>query len=120
MNPKEEAYLISLREDLKVVGDYIKEVSEGVLENKISKYPIFVAHNQPTLPIGKAIVDSEKTKTNWSFNASLLEELFTKQVVTKEKIEPFKTAFKDPKEFACFFLLTNDVQNFVFVPYAGE
>ena len=52
----------------------------------------------------------------WTIHASSLEELVAKQVVGEEKVADFKQVYKDPKEFACVFVIRKIGATFVFLP----
>jgi len=110
----------SLDQDIPVYEDYLKEISEQVLREKISKYPLFIAHKEPAIALGRPIIVSEKAKTNWSINASIAEELFSKNILGQEKLDDFKTAFKDPKTHILFFILTPKEMKFLFRPYTTK
>lgn len=112
--------MMSLREDLKVVGEYFQDIAQQMIEHNITRYPIFIAHKETAIQLGKPIIDSEKSKTNWSFNASLVEEMINKGIVEKANIDTFKDVYKNPKENACIFLATPEQMDFIFCPYDLE
>ena len=112
--------LFMIRADIKNIGPYLKKIAEQVLKEKISKYPIFVAHIEESVALGRFILDKKTTQTNYSYNVSLLEEMVKKELLDTNKIDDFRAAFKDPTEYACFFLLTPDEMSFVFCPYDLE
>lgn len=130
MNPKEEqngnasnidesekALLKSINDDVQLIGDYLREVSAGITENKISNYPIFVVHKEEYIPLGKMIINAEMTKTNWSFNASFAEDLVSKEVLQADRFEDFKKVYKEKTNHACLFVLSEALQKFIFSPY---
>ncbi|MBR9919658.1 MAG: hypothetical protein GYB31_02400 [Bacteroidetes bacterium] len=96
---------------VKVLG----KAADTVLDQDVSEYPIFVAH-QHTVDIGLPLVDREKTKGNWSLNVSTLEEFVTKQIIEPDKIEGFKGVYKDPTEYVCLFVLSELGATFIFLP----
>ncbi len=109
--------LFKLREDVKIVGPYLKQVSEEIRTQKVSKYPIFIVHQEKAIRLGKMILDKENSRTYWSYNASLLEEFVQKNFVAENNLEEFKKVYKSPDEYMCFFLLTPEDMNFVFCPF---
>ncbi len=109
-----------LREDMKIVGNYLQKVGDEVVKNEVSKYPIFLAHRESAIKLGKLILDKESTRTHWSYNVSLLEELVKEGFVAQEKTAEFRALYKSPKDFACFFVITPEDMNFVFCPYDME
>lgn len=114
------AIMKSLDQDLPVYEDYLKEISEQVLKEKISKYPLFIAHKEDAIALGRPIIIKSKTKTEWSINATVAEELFSKKILAEEKIDEFKQAFKDPKTHILLFILTPEEMNFLFRPYTTK
>lgn len=120
MPEKPEQNMMSLREDMKVLGEYLQEIAQQLNEQNITRYPIFIAHKEAAIQLGKPIIDAEKSKTNWSFNASMLEEMVRKNIVEQDKLEDFREVYKNPKETACIFLATPEQMNFVWCPYNLE
>lgn len=114
---KTEQLLDSLREDIMVYGDYLKEISEACRKEKISDFPIFVAHQEPSISLGQAIIIKEQSQTAWSINASHLEDFVNRNLVDHEKELNFTQIYKDPDAFVCVFVLTPEFSNFIFCPY---
>jgi len=111
---KKAERFIKLRMELK---DYVKplgEASDIMLDQEVTKYPIFVVHQQE-IEIGVPIMDREKIAGNWSVNASSLEELVTKQIVHNDKLQEFIKNFKDPKDFICIFSLSELGAQFIYL-----
>ncbi len=117
IDEQEKALLKSIHEDVEQIGDYLNQVSAGITTNKISNYPIFVVHKENYLPLGKMIINAEMTKTNWSFNASFAEDLVSKEVLQADRFEEFKKVYKERKNHACLFVVSKELQKFVFSPY---
>jgi len=113
----QEYELMSLRQDMKSVGEYLKDVSEQIIENKISNYPVFIVHKEEAIQLGRPLIIAEQTKTNWSFNASFIENLIKKGILDYEKLPDFQNIYKNPKEFACIFMATPQFMNFVWCPF---
>ena len=108
--------LESLRKDLKIYKDSIKEVAAEILSSGVSKYPIFVAH-QHEVRLGEIILDKDDLGTDWTINASTLEEFVEKNVIQKNKKELFKKNYKDPKKQICLFVIVKEGANYVYIPY---
>jgi hypothetical protein len=108
--------LKSLENDIRFYNDAIKEVAFEILENDVSEYPIFVAH-QNIIDLGEMILNSEDFNKGWSVNASILEDFVEKGLVLKDKVAEFKRVYKDPKKHICIFLVTEESANFIFIPY---
>jgi len=109
----------SLEEDLQYYRDAIKEVADEVLNNNLSEYPIFIAHEVP-ISIGELILDKQDFERNWSISAITLEEMVEANVIEQDKKEDFKQVYKDPRQYICVFLISEKGGNFVFYPYQQE
>jgi hypothetical protein len=105
-----------LEEDIYYYAKAIKEVALEILENKISSYPVFVAH-QHEVDLGEPILDKNDFQRKFSINASILEELVEKKIIDSDKTDAFKTIYKDPELFICIFLVMENSGNFIFLPY---
>lgn len=108
-----------LEADIKSHASLLYEAAQTIIVQNISNYPIFVAH-QHTLNMGIELIDSATTRSNWSINASTLEEFATKGIVTEDKIEAFTNIYKNPNEFVCIFLLESNNAEFIFYPYEEQ
>lgn len=108
--------LKSMEKDIRFYNDSIKEVAFEILDDKISDFPIFIAH-QNIIELGEMILNKEDFDKDWSISAAILEEFIEKGLVLKEKAAEFKRVYKDPKKNICIFLVTEELANFVFIPY---
>lgn len=111
-----ESPLKSLKKDLDFYSDSIAEVAQDILEEQLSAYPIFVAH-QHELALGELILDKNELGTDWSIHASTIEEFLEKNLIKEDKQAFFKAKYKDPKSFMCLFVVVPEGANFVFYPY---
>ncbi len=114
---KKETPLTSLQADLKLYNESIREVAVEIMVEGISSYPIFVAH-QHEVSLGEMILDRRDLNTDWTIQASTLEEFVEKGVIKKTLQERFIKAYKNPHNFMCLFVVVPEGANFVFVPYA--
>lgn len=108
--------LKSLEKDISFYSESIKEIAFEILENKVSDYPIFIAH-QNIIELGEMILNKDDFNKAWSINASILEEFIEKGLVLKDKSSEFKKVYKDPKKNICIFLVTEELANYIFIPY---
>lgn len=115
MDSQNKKALLTLEADLKKYRPMFKNASDAIMEQDISNYPIFVAHQADPV-LGISLLNRHKSNTNWSFNASTLEEFATKQIVQMSKVEDFKEIYKNPKEFICVFILEEALGQFIFYP----
>ncbi len=108
--------LKSLKLDLDFYADSIKEVSDEMLAEAYTKYPIFVAH-QHTVSIGELLLDKAELQTQWSINVSSLEEFLEAGIIKEDRKDYFVKHFKKAEDFMCLFVVVPEGANFVFYPY---
>ncbi len=104
-----------LEQELFIYNNMMSEAVEILLANEISKYPIFVAHQQE-MEIGILLSDREKVSGNWTIHLSTLEEFSSKQIISSEKINDFKATYKSPETYLCVFVLSELGAQFYFFP----
>ena len=89
----------SLHDDLDICRDYIRQIALGIIRGNVSKYPIFIAkRGENDIDLGLPIINRADFDIAWNFNASHLEEFVNKGIVSKEKLEEFKKAYKNPEQ----------------------
>lgn len=111
-----EKLLKVLKDDLKFYAEMIKEVSTEMIKGKFTQFPVFVAH-QHEVKLGEPILLKEDYARDFSVNASTLEELTEKKLILPEKVNEFKTSYKNPNEFMCVLLITVAGAHFIYIPY---
>ena len=111
--------LESLKKDLLIYNDAIKEVAEQIIKENYSKYPIFVAH-QHEVALGEVILNKDELDTQWTINATTMEELEDKGLIRPDRTDDFIENYKSPKKYMCIFLVTELGGNFVFMPFKTE
>ena len=112
---KAESYL-QLEIELDIFRKLMTQASKVILDKDVSEYPIMVAHQQE-LELGMPIFKREENEgTKWSIHASTLEEFVSRQIVFPEKVEDFKSNFKDPSTNVCVFVLSELGAEFIFLP----
>ena len=116
---KHAAELQELNQNLNIYKESIREISEEIIDNQVSKYPIFIASREET-NLGKKIIDKEELALEWSINASTLEEFVRRKIVLENKLEAFKKSYKDPRKFLCVFTLLTENAGFIYLPYDEE
>lgn len=110
-------YLGTISRDFVKVSDTLKEASYQIRKRGFSQYPIFPVCKTDQ-PIGQLLIDSSEVGTEWKYYASYLDEFIQRDLV--KEAEAFKTAFKDPDEFCCLFVVDTDFTNFVFIPFPED
>jgi len=116
---KHAAELQELNQNLNIYKESIREISEEIIDNQVSKYPVFIAAREET-NLGKQIIDKEELALEWSINASTLEEFIRRKIVLENKLEAFKKSYKDPRKFLCVFALLTENAGFIYLPYDEE
>lgn len=107
---------IQLEEELEQYKKIMAAASDSILDGEVSKYPIFVVHQQ-VFEVGVLLSSADSDDdSSWSLHASTLEEFAAKQIISMEKAEDFIKVFKDPKDHFCVFVLSELGANFVFIP----
>ena len=103
-----------LEEELKLYIPTLFETMEKIIDQDVSDYPIFVAH-QHEVEIGLPMINKDETSGKWSINVSTLEEFVTKQIIQTDKVQAFKKVYKDPESYLCMFVLSELGAQFIFL-----
>jgi len=114
--PPRKSPLVSLEKDLSLYADSIKEVAIDIMVEGISSYPIFIAH-QHEVNFGEIILNREELNTNWTIQASTLEEFVQKGIIHPDKKAHFIKSYKKPENYMCLFVIVPEGANFVYYPY---
>lgn len=113
-----EQIIESVQNDVRQFEEQFKVLSNLVLDQKISKYPIFIAHREKAIAIGRPYINAEKEGSQWSFNISHLEEFAHKSLIQAEKLVLFKESYKEPRKNVCLFIISGEKDGgFAFYPY---
>ncbi|MBT8234370.1 MAG: hypothetical protein HKO66_15260 [Saprospiraceae bacterium] len=112
---KDVEKLMFIEKELRNYEALLSKAADSILEENISKYPIIVAHKQK-IALGVPLIDRLKSETNWSVNASTLEEFYSKKLIVESKIDEFRKTYKDPKTHLCLFVLSDIGAQFLFIP----
>lgn len=108
-------YLGTISEDFVKIADTLKEASYQIRKAGF-ELPIFPISHEP-IPIGQLLIPKGKLSLDWNYYASFLDEFVQRELVGKEKVDDFKSTYKDPDEFCCLFVVDKEFTNFVFIPY---
>lgn len=117
--PKKESPLKSLKVDLDFYAESIKEIAVEIMAEGLSAYPIFIAH-QHEVALGELILDKAELGTNWSIQASTLEEFVERGIIKEDRKAHFIKHYKKPEDFMCVFVVVPEGANFVFYPYKRD
>lgn len=119
MQVQADKLLNEIKEDLNFYSEAIKEVSDEMLNERLTEYPIFIAH-QHEVHAGELILDRQELGRYWSINATTLEELEQKGFFNKERTQYFKKIFKNPRSYMCVLLITSLGGNVLFHPFPAS
>ncbi len=111
-------YLGTISKDFVKVSDTLKEASYQIRKGGFD-FPIFPT-SQEDQPIGQILLNKSDLGLDWNYYASFLDEFIQRELVAKDKEEAFKSAYKDPDEFCCLFVIDKDFTRFVFIPYPED
>lgn len=121
MDPKEhltiKKQIKELNEDLALHKLMIKNIAMVIIEEEVSNYPIFVAHREDDLDLGKPLIYRNENENNWNINVSHLEEFVNKNIINEAMVENFKTVYKNAEQYMCLFVIENEAVNFMFKSY---
>ena len=107
--------ILMIEKELKVYNHIISQAKQTILDQDVTKYPIFVA-SKSTIELGINIIDHHTTTALWSINASSLEEFVAKNVIDSAKIDNFKQTFKNVDTFNCYFIVSDIGNQFAYLP----
>jgi len=113
---KKVSPLVSLEKDLELYAGSIREIALEIIAEGVSQHPVFVAH-QHTVSIGEMILDKDELNTNWTIQASMVEEFIEKGIIKPELKELFLKNYKNPEDYMCVFVIVPEGANFIFYPY---
>ena len=105
---------LDLEKELKPYKKILAQAADVILDEGVSKYPIFVVHQQE-IEMGVLLIEASD-KFHWSVNASTLEEFVTKEIIFHKKAPDFISTYKDPEQHLCLFVLSELGAQFVFMP----
>ncbi|MGB0839579.1 MAG: hypothetical protein ACPGXL_05540 [Chitinophagales bacterium] len=114
-----EQILESVEQDVRLYETTLKHLADAVLEQNISKYPIFVLHREQSgITLGRPVIDANQMNSQWSVNASVAEEFLKKKIIQPTKKEEFRKIYKNPRKYACLFVVSGEADaGFAFYPY---
>lgn len=90
------------------------KAADTILDQEVSSYPIFVIPNKE-VSLGVPLVEGKDQK-EVRIHASTLEELATKNIIAMEKVDRFRQVYKDPSDYLCLFVITEQQADFIFLP----
>lgn len=107
--------LADIQEQLLQIKPLLRQASEIILTEDVSRYPIFIV-NEEEIPLGIQILRREDaTEFNRNVHASTLEEFYVKKMIQEDKVEDFKQAYKSADTHLCIFWATDETARFIFI-----
>lgn len=101
---KKEVYLERFGEEINQYHALMQEAFEGVINEGVSNYPVFIFHQQE-VNVGLPIADRHDIAGEWSVNISTLEEFYIKGLVVMEQVEEIKAKIiGHPPQYCCLVL----------------
>lgn len=110
--------IAQLKESFPRFVNLLNKSLDVILEQKISKYPVFI-FSQNEIDLGVKIYE-KLNESDFNVRISTLEELVSRQVISEEKIADFQQVYKDPAQFFCLLFLSDENDQFVFVGRRNE
>jgi hypothetical protein len=111
--------IISLKSDLRIYAEMMKEVSNDIIKEGFSTHPIFIASEQE-LKIGELLLDKNDYAANFHIYASTLEEMVSINLILESKKAAFIQNYKNPKTYMCVMLIANNAASIAFYPYQAK
>lgn len=114
----QEEYYEALEKLINLKFNLLNRTVDAIRDQDVSNYPIIVVSQHP-IEIGIPL--SNQNNLTWHINASTLEEMVVKNVISESKVDDFRKLYnsKSPDKHYCFFLVDTEAANFVFHPRKG-
>ena len=117
MTDSNEVLLKNLQAYISQSEKYFLDLLETIRNEGVSNYPIILAYQGDTASeIG---IPLPINQPDWTYRATTLEELYTKNLVKEEKINEFRTLYNHKSKHLCVLLIDKfSGADFVFVPHS--
>ena len=112
-------YLGTVSQDFVKISDNIKEASYQIRKRGFSDFPIFIIC-KVDIPLGQLLYKKEEVGTVWNYYVTYLDEFAQRKIIEEDKVDEFKTNYKNPDEFCCLFVIDGDFTKFIFIPYPED
>jgi hypothetical protein len=115
MTQPSDSFIEKFALEVKHYRALMAEAFEGVINEGVSKYPVFIFHQQD-VTVGILIADWRNIIGNWSVNISTLEEFYIKGLVTIEQVEEIKSKINGTHPQYCCLVLAEEKGSLIFLP----
>ena len=113
MDFKSKQLLIEIEEIEPQLLEILTEVADTVKNQNVSNYPILITHSKEyDFEIG---IKLELPHNKLEFRVSTLEELYVKNLVSRDNLDEFRNLYSSKKGKLCFLGLTENSQEFIFM-----
>lgn len=112
-------YIEAFAQNIQHYEALMTEAYEGVVSEGVSKYPVFIFHQQE-VSMGLQIADRFSTAGSWSVNVSTLEEFYIKGVVLVEQLDEIKKKIAEVPQHFCCLVLSDEHAGLIFVKRQQE
>ncbi len=112
-------YLGKISQDFIKIADQIREASYQIRKRGFSDFPIFIVSNTE-IPVGQLLYKNDEVGTHWNYFVTYVDEFIERNIIAKDKVDDFKTNYKNPDEFCCLFVIDGVFTKFIFIPYPED
>ncbi len=109
---------LALQEDLQAYRTKLVAMAATVVNQEVSNYPVFLAYPSDEEPIGLGLslfVVPSGQGQDWALHLTTLEELVSRQIVRMEKVDDFRTLYKNNQPTLCFLIFLEGAATFGFL-----
>ncbi|PHI20438.1 hypothetical protein CEQ90_08230 [Lewinellaceae bacterium SD302] len=110
---------IQLQEDLRPHLPKLSQAADTVVNEEVSNYPVFLTYaatEDKALQLGIPVFVAPTARgREWTVHVTTLEELATKGIVLREKVDDFIKIYKSNVGQLCFLIYTEGEARFGFL-----
>lgn len=109
---------LALQQDLQPYKTQLATMAETVVNEEVSNYPVFLAYPSDEQSIGLGLslfAVPSKSGQDWALHLTTLEELVSRQIVQMEKVDDFRTLYKNNQPTLCFLIFLEGAATFGFL-----
>jgi hypothetical protein len=108
--------LVSLEADLKTYAESLQEIAHEIIDEQVTQYPIFLAH-QHELNFGEVVISRTELACEWDIHVSTLEEMLERKLILPTQKPHFIQKLKDPRKYMAVLVIVPEGANFIFMAY---
>lgn len=114
----DEVLLKQVEQVLRMRASDMKEASENLIRDEITKYPVFII-SQTQVAFGEPLPDSNPATDLWHVRVVSTEMLIEKGIIPLEKAKNFVASYKSAAAFMCLLVVPEPPERpgFIFAPY---